>query len=371
MRRRRPPRGHDRLRPRPRVRRPAHLRAHAAHRRRASRTCRSSRDTTRRHRPAPARRPARLARVDDVSGHDRRGGAADPRATSGLQGRARTSFSPSRPSARTRATASFNTANIPKVVGGVSRDCLEAAVRRCTARRSSTVVPVSLDARRRDDQAPREHLPLRQHRARQRAEDALRPDGHRHLGGDRRGQDQAVRLHALLSRARPRRPLHPDRPVLPHLEGARVRAWPRASSSWPARSTTACRTTSSTGCRTRSNSRRKSLNGPSVLILGVAYKPNIDDMRESPAIKVAELLSDQRGRRRLPRPVRAEFQVGGVSVPVRRLTAEEWLHLDVGGRRHRPRDRGLRAGGREEQARPRHPKCTQGLRGRQGGASVA
>ncbi len=47
--------------------------------------------------------------------------------------------------------------------------------------------------------------------------------GHRRLGGDRRGQDQAVRLHAVLSGPRPRRPLHPDRPVLSDLEGARVR----------------------------------------------------------------------------------------------------------------------------------------------------
>ncbi len=36
-------------------------------------------------------------------------------------------------------------------------------------------------------------------------------------------QDQAVRLHAVLSRAGPGRALHPDRPVLSHLEGARVR----------------------------------------------------------------------------------------------------------------------------------------------------
>ncbi len=72
-------------------------------------------------------------------------------------------------------------------------------------------------------EAAREHLPLGQHRARQRARDPLRPHGHRHLGGRGRGRDEAVRLHALQPRAGPRRPLHPDRSLLPQLEGARVR----------------------------------------------------------------------------------------------------------------------------------------------------
>ncbi|MEW6583022.1 MAG: nucleotide sugar dehydrogenase [Actinomycetota bacterium] len=38
------------------------------------------------------------------------------------------------------------------------------------------------------------------------------------------------------------------------------------------------------------NSRRKPLNGSRVLVLGVAYKPNVNDMRESPALKIIELL---------------------------------------------------------------------------------
>ena len=40
---------------------------------------------------------------------------------------------------------------------------------------------------------------------------------------DRCGQDEAFRLHAVLSGARPRRTLHPDRPVLSDVEGARIR----------------------------------------------------------------------------------------------------------------------------------------------------
>jgi UDP-N-acetyl-D-glucosamine dehydrogenase len=41
------------------------------------------------------------------------------------------------------------------------------------------------------------------------------------------------------------------------------------------------------------NLRRKSLNGASILIIGVAYKPNIDDLRESPALKIIKSLKEQ------------------------------------------------------------------------------
>tara|TARA_R100000687_G_C6437377_1_gene158771 strand:- start:10 stop:1323 length:1314 start_codon:yes stop_codon:yes gene_type:complete len=38
------------------------------------------------------------------------------------------------------------------------------------------------------------------------------------------------------------------------------------------------------------NERHKSLNGSKVLVLGIAYKKNVDDMRESPSVEVMELL---------------------------------------------------------------------------------
>jgi UDP-N-acetyl-D-glucosamine dehydrogenase len=41
------------------------------------------------------------------------------------------------------------------------------------------------------------------------------------------------------------------------------------------------------------NMRRKSLNGSTVVLLGVAYKPDIDDYRESPVFKIIELLEEQ------------------------------------------------------------------------------
>ncbi|MGC2449868.1 MAG: UDP binding domain-containing protein, partial [Candidatus Sulfotelmatobacter sp.] len=41
------------------------------------------------------------------------------------------------------------------------------------------------------------------------------------------------------------------------------------------------------------NREKKSLNGANVLVLGVAYKKDIDDLRESPALTVIELLKAQ------------------------------------------------------------------------------
>ncbi|MGI8507891.1 MAG: nucleotide sugar dehydrogenase [Gemmatimonadaceae bacterium] len=41
------------------------------------------------------------------------------------------------------------------------------------------------------------------------------------------------------------------------------------------------------------NDERKAVNGSNVLVLGVAYKKNIDDMRESPALDVIRLLEDR------------------------------------------------------------------------------
>jgi UDP-N-acetyl-D-glucosamine dehydrogenase len=41
------------------------------------------------------------------------------------------------------------------------------------------------------------------------------------------------------------------------------------------------------------NQHKKALNGSSVLVLGVAYKKDIDDLRESPALTIIELLQKE------------------------------------------------------------------------------
>ena len=44
------------------------------------------------------------------------------------------------------------------------------------------------------------------------------------------------------------------------------------------------------------NENQKSLNGSKILIIGVAYKNDIDDCRESPAIDIIELLENSRAK---------------------------------------------------------------------------
>ena len=173
-------------------------------------------------------RAGAAARARSSCSSRRRGPARRARSCSRSSRRARasrpasTSTSRCRPSASTRAARTgrrrrrrrSSAASLPR------RTKAAADVYRARDRHRAR----GLDARGgRADEAAREHLPRGQHRARQRARAAVRPDGHRRLGGDRRGRDEAVRLRVVQARPRPRRPLHPDRPVLPHLEGARVR----------------------------------------------------------------------------------------------------------------------------------------------------
>ena len=41
------------------------------------------------------------------------------------------------------------------------------------------------------------------------------------------------------------------------------------------------------------NERGKALKGSRMLVLGIAYKKNVDDMRESPAVELMEILRDK------------------------------------------------------------------------------
>jgi UDP-N-acetyl-D-glucosamine dehydrogenase len=68
------------------------------------------------------------------------------------------------------------------------------------------------------------------------------------------------------------------------------------------------------------NSHHKSLAGSTVLMLGVAYKANIDDMRESPAIKITELLLAKGAKVVYHDPHVPEYRAGGVSMSNAALT---------------------------------------------------
>ncbi|MHB8925362.1 MAG: nucleotide sugar dehydrogenase [Coriobacteriia bacterium] len=77
------------------------------------------------------------------------------------------------------------------------------------------------------------------------------------------------------------------------------------------------------------NGQRKSLAGSKVMVLGVAYKNDIDDMRESPAIKVTELLMAKGADVCYHDTWVPEFKVAGTVVPHCDLTAETIAAADV------------------------------------------
>jgi UDP-N-acetyl-D-glucosamine dehydrogenase len=79
------------------------------------------------------------------------------------------------------------------------------------------------------------------------------------------------------------------------------------------------------------NAARKPLNGSGVLVLGLAYKPNVDDERESPSYRIMELLK-QRG---------VEVAYYDPYVPVIRVTRD---HPHWAGNRSVPWDRATIAG---------------------------
>jgi len=77
------------------------------------------------------------------------------------------------------------------------------------------------------------------------------------------------------------------------------------------------------------NMRRKPLAGSKILVLGVAYKANIDDMRESPAIKITELLLAKSAKVTYHDPYVAEFRVDGRTLRSVELSAEMLAGLDA------------------------------------------
>src|ERR1044072_2736039 len=166
---------------------------------------------------SPAQRPARRARVHDVPRHDARADAARARVDGAQGGRG---FLPrvlaGARRSRQRALqhpqhAEGHRRHHPKLpeggggaVPGRDRHAHPGLVARGGGARENS----------------REHLPQREHRARQRNGDKVRQARRRRGGSDAGLGDEARRVHEVRARPRRRRPLHPARPALSRVEDA-------------------------------------------------------------------------------------------------------------------------------------------------------
>lgn len=77
------------------------------------------------------------------------------------------------------------------------------------------------------------------------------------------------------------------------------------------------------------NKEKKSLNGSKVLLLGVAYKKDIDDMRESPVLPILEKMEEAGADWVVTDPHVKEFKLLGKMVPTVELTPELVRSADV------------------------------------------
>lgn len=76
------------------------------------------------------------------------------------------------------------------------------------------------------------------------------------------------------------------------------------------------------------NARKKALNGSQVLLLGLSYKKNVGDDRESPSLRIAELLLTHGAKVVAVDPFVSECRVEGVSMET--LSEELLRHSDAG-----------------------------------------
>ena len=113
--------------------------------------------------------------------------------------------------------------------------------------------------------------------------------GHRHLGSHRRRLHQALRLHAVLSR--PGLGGHCI-PIDPFYLTWKAKEYGRYTKFIELAGEINKHMPEYVVERLISalNDERKAIRGAKILVVGIAYKPNVDDIRESPAAEVIELL---------------------------------------------------------------------------------
>ena len=172
-----------------------------------------------------------------------------------------------------------------------------------------------LDAGGRDGEAAREHVPHGQHRPGQRDRADVRPHGHQRLGSDRRGGDQAVRLHAVLSRARASaatasrsiRSICRGRPSRPAFEARFIELAGHINGQMPHFVVDKVAERAERRRASRSTAR-------TIHVMGVAYKRDIDDMRESPALDVMHAARSSAAPRHLQRSADSRSSCDGMDL---------------------------------------------------------
>jgi UDP-N-acetyl-D-glucosamine dehydrogenase len=77
------------------------------------------------------------------------------------------------------------------------------------------------------------------------------------------------------------------------------------------------------------NRTKKPLNGSRVFLLGVAYKPDIDDLRESPVLKIIALLEKEGAEVICNDPFIPSFKVGGAEYLSAEITEKSLSSADI------------------------------------------
>ena len=290
---------------------------------------------------APHVRPRLLRdpRVDDVSGHDR--GGVRPAAREGLRPASPAPTSPSATarSGSTRATRRGTSATPRRSSPG------------STPRRSTSSTPSTARSSTRPCRSPgvkeAELAKLLENTFRHvniALVNELAMFAHE-LGidvwdGHRRGGDQAVRLHEVHARARRRRALPADRPVVPVVAGApgaRARSFRFVELANDVNEHMPDYVVRRVAAKLNARAQGAS-TGRRVLVLGLAYKKNSGDARESPAV------ARRRAARRRSAPTsRAADPLVATALRARRRhagrrsTTTQLAAADVVRRAHRPR----------------------------------
>jgi UDP-N-acetyl-D-glucosamine dehydrogenase len=76
------------------------------------------------------------------------------------------------------------------------------------------------------------------------------------------------------------------------------------------------------------NLRRKSIKGASILLVGVAYKQDVDDIRESPALEIMQVLSGMGARLSYVDPYVPDLHLGGIRMRSKKLTSSVLSRAD-------------------------------------------